>query len=335
MAMDLLSLQPTTLSRDLSGYITYIYGPGKIGKSTFGSQLPSPIFAAFERGYNALPGIIAQDITSWSEMKNMVRELKKPAVKERFKSVIIDTVDIAADLCAKYICSQEGVDEISQLDWGKGWTKVKKEMESTFRTITQLGYAVLFISHDKDKEITRRDNTKYTQTVPSLTRAFNDIVRDMADFYVYAHLVPIGDNQYARKLTIRSEDDSIACGSRFKYIASEIDFSYDAFVQAINDAIDKEVAEKGKEYVTNERIKPIIENELNFDNLMQEFNKIITDISEKATPEEMDNYWAPRITEITDRYLGKGKKVSQCTRDQVEQISLIVTELQDLSNGVE
>ena len=94
MAMNLLELQPTTLSRDLSGYITYIYGPGKIGKSTFGSQLPKPLFAAFERGYNALPGIFAQDITSWAEMKQMVRELKKPAVREKFQSLVVDTVNV-------------------------------------------------------------------------------------------------------------------------------------------------------------------------------------------------------------------------------------------------
>ena len=41
-------------------------------------------------------------------------------------------------------------------------------------------------------------------------------------------------------------------------------------------------------------------------------------------------YYAPRITEITDKYLGKGKKVSNATRDQAEQISLIVFDLEEL-----
>ena len=222
------------------------------------------------------------------------------------------------------------MDDISQIKWGQGWTKVKKEMESTFRTITQLGYAVLFISHDKDKEFTRQDGTSYNQIIPTLGRTFNEIIRNMADFYVYAHLVPDGNNGYTRKLTIRSDDDSIACGSRFKYIASEIDFSYEAFVKAINDAIDEEVKEKGEEFVTTERAKPVVENELNYDELMEEFNALISKISEIASEEEMDKYWAPRITEITDKYLGTGKKVSQCTRAQVEQISLIVSELQEL-----
>jgi hypothetical protein len=39
MAIDLLSIQPHKVSRDLSGYITYIYGAGKTGKTTLASQM--------------------------------------------------------------------------------------------------------------------------------------------------------------------------------------------------------------------------------------------------------------------------------------------------------
>lgn len=105
MAINLLDLTPHKVSRDLSGYITYIYGAEKSGKTTFASHMPSALILAFERGYNALPGVLAQDITSWGDMKQILRELKKPEVKERFKSVAVDTVDIAGQFCEKYICA--------------------------------------------------------------------------------------------------------------------------------------------------------------------------------------------------------------------------------------
>ena len=60
MGIDLMALQPHKVSRDLSGYITYVYGAEKSGKTTFASHMPSPLILAFERGYNALPGVIAQ-----------------------------------------------------------------------------------------------------------------------------------------------------------------------------------------------------------------------------------------------------------------------------------
>ena len=45
---------------------------------------------------------------------------------------------------------------------------------------------------------------------------------------------------------------------------------------------------------------------------------------------EFASYWQPRIVQITDRYLGKGMKVSQCSRDQTEALDLIVTDLKEL-----
>ena len=55
-----------------------------MGKTTLATQMPGAILLAFEKGYNALPGVMAQDITSWGEMKQVYRELKKPAVKEMY-----------------------------------------------------------------------------------------------------------------------------------------------------------------------------------------------------------------------------------------------------------
>ena len=169
MAIDLLSIEPHKVSRDLSGYITLIYGPAKSGKTTFGSQMPDSLLLAFERGYNAIPGIIAQDITTWGEMKQVVRELKKPAVKDKFKSIIIDTVDIAANCCQKYICNQLGIENIGDGGWTtNGWDKYKKEFEDTFRVLAQLGYAILFISHDKEKTIKPQNAAEYQQINSSM-----------------------------------------------------------------------------------------------------------------------------------------------------------------------
>jgi hypothetical protein len=42
---------------------------------------------------------MAQDVKSWSEMKMILRELKKPEVQEAYKCIVIDTIDIAAAAC--------------------------------------------------------------------------------------------------------------------------------------------------------------------------------------------------------------------------------------------
>lgn len=102
--------------------------------------MPGALVLATERGYNTIPGIMAQDITSWSDMKQVVRELKKPDVQAVYKSLIIDTIDIAADMCQKYICNQLGIENIGDGGWtNNGWDRYKKEFEDVFRTLAQLG----------------------------------------------------------------------------------------------------------------------------------------------------------------------------------------------------
>lgn len=284
------------------------------------------LLIAWEKGYNAIPGIMAQDVKSWSEMKMILRELKKPEVQNTFKCIVIDTIDIAAAACEKYVCSQEGVDSLGAIPWGQGWTKVKKELEETFRTITQLGYALFFISHSKDKVFKREDGTEYNQVVPTLSPSYNEIIKDMADIYSYAHQEKNENGESIVRLTLRSIDGTADTGCRFKYIAPEIDFTYQALVKALNEAIDKEAKMTNNQFVTNERFENKEESvELNFDALIDEFSQLINSI-----PSDKMSYYAPRITEITNKYLGKGKKVVNATRDQVEQISLIVFDLKEL-----
>ena len=59
-----------------------------------------------------------------------------------------------------------------------------------------------------------------------------------------------------------------------------------------------------------------------FDALYKECSEIL-----KSIPPEKKEYYRPRIEEIIGRNLGKGKKISQITRNQVEQLSLIIFDL--------
>lgn len=321
MAINLLGIQPHKVSRDLSGYITFIYGAPKTGKTTFATQMPGHLLLAFEKGYNALPGVIPQDVNSWGDMKQILRELKKPEVKEHYKSIIIDTVDIAAELCQKYICQQLGIENVGDGGFtNNGWAKYKKEFEDTFRTLTMLGYAVVFISHAKEST---NDKTKVTTIKPSTQSSALAIIENMADIYGYAHPIKNEDKTTRVVLTLRSSDD-IACGGRFKYIENEIEFNYESLAKALTDAIDREAKATNGKYVTEARETAEVLKEYDYEGLRGEFEMLIGTLMEKDRA-----YYAPRVTQIIDRYLGKGKKVSDTSHDQAELIYLINTEIKD------
>lgn len=120
-------------------------------------------------------------------------------------------------------------------------------------------------------------------------------------------------------------------GSRFKYTPDVIDFTYQNLVDAIADAIDQQMAEDGAELFTDKRENIHTTPEvLDFDDLMKQFNDLIQQIIKSASDEEMGSYWSPRIQQITDRYLGKGNKVGNMSREQTEALSLIIDDLKEL-----
>lgn len=285
--------------------------------------MPSSLLLAFERGYNALPGVMAQDITSWSEMRQVYRELKKPEVKDQFSSIIVDTVDIASDMCQKYICNQHDINSLGDLPYGKGWTAFKDEFNEVMRGLTQLGYAVFFIGHSKEATVTDpNDNSERIIIRPSLSSSTRAIVEGMADIYGYAHQVRGADMSV---LTLRYPDDSIHCGGRFKYIADEIPLTYDNLVKAVQEAIDKEAAEHNGQFVTDEKIDTSIPvKEYDFDAMQAKVQEIIGSLM------SINQNNSLKIVAVIEKYLGKGKKVTDCTPVQSEQLELIIQDLEDL-----
>ena len=67
-----------------------------------------------------------------------------------------------------------------------------------------------------------------------------------------------------------------------------------------------------------------VETKYDYDALIEEFNNFVAPFMQKNP-----QYYAPRIVSIVEKYLGKGKKVSDTTIDQAEFIYLILGELKE------
>ena len=333
MAIDIFSVQPHEVSRDLKGYTVLLYGEPKSGKTTTACKFPKPLLLAFEVGYLAIPGVMAQPINKWSEFKQVLKQLREDKAHESFENIIIDTCDIAFDLCEKYICNNNDVSSIGDLPFGKGYSLAKKEFDEALRAIPAMGYGLVLISHSQDKVFKDSEGREYNQIVPTLANQPRLVVDRMSDIILFA--CPQEDEEgHTRTIGFMRGTPRFVAGSRFKYTPDYIDFNYENLVNAIGDAIDKQAAELNGQFVTDEPTNAYRQNEdLDFDKLMNEFNEIVNKLIEFSDNFAMD--WAPRITEITNKYLGKNKKVADMSRDQVEQLDLIVSELRDaIGNGI-
>ncbi len=337
--INIFNIQPHQVSRNLRGYSIFFYGEPKSGKTTTASKFENNLLLAFEKGYNAIPGVMAQPINNWAEFRKVLRQLKDPKAKQKFYTITIDTCDIAYDYCTKYICDNAlrsdggyGVDSISDIPFGKGYGLVSKEFDECLRSIVMMDYGLILISHATDKVFKDEAGAEYNKIVPTLDKRANNIVARMADIIGYSRIVTDKDGNNITKLFMRGTPRYEA-GSRFKYTPDYIDFSYDNLVKAISDAIDKQAQEDGQEYFTDKKNNLYTDTtkDLNFDELMKNCNNLIKGMIDNNSEEIFREFYQPRIVQITDRYLGKGQKMSQCSREQVEALSLIYDDLLLLS----
>lgn len=336
----LLDIKPHQVSRSMRGYSVLFYGDPKSGKTTTATKFPKHLLLGFEKGWNAIPGAMAMPMNSWADFKKALKQLKDPAVQEKFETIIIDTADIAYDYCERYICNNAGVDAVGDIPFGKGYTLVGKEFDECLRKIVQLNYGLVLISHSTDKTFTDEQGKEYNQIVPTLGNKPRNICNRLCDIIGYSRSVKMDDGTEAVKLFMRGTPRYVA-GSRFKYTPDYIDFSYKSLCDAIGDAIDKQMAEDGAEFFTDERSNlHTAAIELDFDSLIQEFNDIISNIPGSAdisgTTDDgvkFKDYWKPRIQQVIEKHLGKGKLIKDATRDQAEAIDLIIVDLKELVKG--
>lgn len=334
MAIDILNIAPHEVSRDLSGYTVLFYGQPKTGKTTIASRFPDALLLAFEKGYAALPGVKAAPINRWSEFKQVLKQLKSDEAHALYKTIIVDTSDIAYDLCEKYICNLNEVSKIGDVPYGGGYGQAKKEFDEALRSVPQMGYGLVMISHAQDKTFTDEDGNEYNKIVPTLANQPRLVVDRMVDILGYARPVEDAEGNIKTLLFLRGTP-RFEAGSRFKYTPEYIEFTYENLTAALNDAIDQQAAELNGKFVTDSREDAHDASEpLDFDALISEFNEMVSKL-QSAAGADFGTKWAPVITEIVNKYLGKGKKVSDCSREQVEQLSLIVSDLEErIGNGI-
>ena len=299
-----------------------------MGKTTIATRFPNSLLLAFELGYNTLPGIKAKPMKNWRDMKTTLKELEDEQVKQLFSNIIIDTGDLAYDYCEKYICNQNEVNDISDLPFGKGYNLAMKEFDEAIRTILRLGYGCILISHATDKTFKDSNGVEYNQIVPTISNKGRLVCERTCDIIAYSREVEI-DNTLKTMLFMRGTPRFIA-GSRFKYTPDMIEFTYDGLVNAIRDAIDKEAAEHNNAYVTDEVVQLHVDlakedTALDFDTLQKEFQDVVGDLMQ-INPDKYQR----EITVVVEKYLGVGKKVSECSSKQNDQVSLIIMELKEM-----
>lgn len=267
--INLKGIKPHKVVADAFNYKYVIAGRPKVGKTSlmygvvkekYDGDLSKLLLISFEKGYNALDGIFAQDIDEWEDFKELADTLIEDKDEIPFKILAFDTVDIMAKMATDYVIKIQSRKDgkrytaINDLAYGKGYDLLEREIGEQITKLDKAGFSLVFITHDKDKQFETREGLKYDKTTLSLSGRVRDLILNMVDFIVFIELgkeLEKGKTVDKRWIYFRGES-GLEAGSRFKHVPNRIEYSFEGFIKTIEDAIlaeyggDKEAVEKAK-----------------------------------------------------------------------------------------
>ena len=183
---------------------TVLYGPEGIGKSTFASRFPDPVFIDTEGGTKRLNVARLPQPTSWAMLLDEVAEVRKGNVP--CGTLVIDTADWAERLCIQAVCAKAKVNGIEDFGYGKGYTYVKEEFAKLLDALEEVlnaGRNVVVLAHAAITKFEQPDAVgNYDRWSMKTSKQVAPLLREWCDMLLFANyktvVEKVGDGKNAK-----------------------------------------------------------------------------------------------------------------------------------------
>jgi GTPase SAR1 family protein len=183
-------LMNITRGKILSAQKVIIYGPEGIGKSTFASKFPDPLFIDTEGSTKHMDVARLPRPTSWAMLMEEVQEVKKEGLGI-CKTLVIDTADWAEQLCIIQVCSKAKKSGIEDFAYGKGYVYVAEEfgrLLNLLEDIANLGINIVITAHAKMRKFEQPDDMgAYDRWEMKLSKNSAPMLKEWADAVLFAN----------------------------------------------------------------------------------------------------------------------------------------------------
>lgn len=165
-----------------------IYGPEGIGKSTFASRFPEPVFIDTEGSTKELDVSRYPNPQTWSDVLTYVNDFIENMPG---KTLVIDTADWAEALCVLHTCSRLSVKGIEDVGYGKGYVYLSDNFSELLRKCDELisqGVNVVFTAHAQMRKFEQPDELgAYDRWEMKLTKKCAPMLKEWADIVLFCN----------------------------------------------------------------------------------------------------------------------------------------------------
>ena len=192
MAFNLQSIQR---GKSIKAPRLFVYATHGIGKSTFASAAPEPIFICTEDGLGSIDTASFPLATSSADVLSALETLYTE--DHDFKTVVLDSVDWYEQILQREI---EANHEAKELAYGKGAIILAERWKQLIDGLNALrndkGMAVILIGHCEIKRFDSPEVDSYDRYQPKLAARSSALLQEWADAVLFANY----------KTVVRKED---------------------------------------------------------------------------------------------------------------------------------
>lgn len=186
MAFDLSSI---TRGKRLRAPKIVVYGPPKVGKSTFGASSPSPIGIITEEGLDNIDVPAFPKAETFDDVMQAIGTLYTEV--HEFQTVFVDSLDWLEPLILAKVCADNNVKNIEMIGFGKGYIFADDLWKQFFTGLDALrnekGMTVICIAHE---QVTKVKNPSLAEDYDAYSLKLNKrataLVNEWADIIGFA-----------------------------------------------------------------------------------------------------------------------------------------------------
>lgn len=182
-----------------------IYGVEGIGKTTFASKFPDPIFIDTEGSTGFINARKLPNPTSWTMLLDELEDIKSDP---RGKTLIIDTLDWAERLAKKYLMDKNKWAAIDSTNYGSRYVALSDEIGKLLNKLTEIkdvGINVVLTAHAETKKHELPDEMgqydKYTLKLEKRDAGLTKEWADMILFFNYKTTIISDSKSNSKKAT--------------------------------------------------------------------------------------------------------------------------------------